>query len=269
MELSTLLSCALKHIILPEDEIRDLIARAQNNDVNAKNKIIESNIKVIVKIAKKHAKNGNIEDLVSEGVIGATRAIYKFELSRTTKFITYADYWIEQEIKRYARGDETVRAKPHRYEAIDRIDKIIARYFAKNGKDPSPKYIAYILRRKTGKKKYDEAYVERALKYRFQVFYIEDHLALDKNKELPDESSDSPEDLVVRSNLNNVMYGAMQKLNLSELDVLLKRYGLFGFEPRTFEAIGNERHRTRERMRQIEVKALSKLRAAMKKIPPG
>ena len=245
--------------LLSNDEEQELSERMAKGDIEARKRLSEANLRLVVSIAKRYVGRGmQFLDLIQEGNLGLIKAVEKFDHTKGFKFSTYATWWIRQAITRaIADQARTIRIPVHMVETINKVKKVSSQLLHKNGHDPSAEEIAEELDMPIDK-------VREIMRVAQEPVSLETPIGEEEDSHLGDfiEDSDAPApaDAASHTLLKEQLEDVLSTLTPREKKVLELRFGLEDGRNRTLEEVGKEFNVTRERIRQIEAKALRKLR---------
>ena len=240
-------------------EITSKMAKGETKIRRAKKDMIEANLRLVISIAKKYTNRGlQFLDLIQEGNIGLMKAVDKFEYRRGYKFSTYATWWIRQAITRsIADQARTIRIPVHMIETINKLNRISRQMLQENGKEPTPEELSE-------KMDMPEEKIRKVLKIAKEPISTETPIGDEDDTTLgdfiEDPLQDSPIDAATENNLHDATDGVLSSLTAREAKVLRMRFGIGMNTDHTLEEVGKQFDVTRERIRQIEAKALRKLR---------
>jgi len=247
-------------LLKPEDEPK-LAKRILEGDEEAKNTLINANLRLVVNIAKHYVGRGMLFlDLIQEGNLGLMKAVDKFDYEKGFKFSTYATWWIRQAITRaIADQARTIRIPVHMVETINKMTRIQRQLIQELGREPTAEEISEAMGGELTPKRIRE--IQRIA---MEPVSLETPIGEEDDSHLgdfiEDKESESPVEYTTRQLLKEELYGILKDLSPREERVIRLRYGLDDNHPKTLEEVGKEFNVTRERIRQIEAKALKKLR---------
>ena len=245
--------------LLSAEEEVELAIRMSEGDVAAKKRLSEANLRLVVSIAKRYVGRGmQFLDLIQEGNLGLIKAVEKFDHTKGFKFSTYATWWIRQAITRaIADQARTIRIPVHMVETINKVKKVNSQLLHENGHEPTNEQIAEKLEMPVEK-------VREIMRVAQEPVSLETPIGGEKDSHLgdfiPDEDAPAPSDVASHTMLKEQLAEVLSTLTPREEKVLRLRFGLEDGRSRTLEEVGKEFNVTRERIRQIEAKALRKLR---------
>jgi RNA polymerase sigma factor (sigma-70 family) len=257
-----------KTTLLTAQDEKNLARRISQGDMAARDRMIESNLRLVVKIAKRYMNRGlPFLDLIEEGNMGLIKAVERFKLSKECRFSTYATWWIRQSIERaLVNQSRTIRLPVHVSDDINKFIKISRELIHQLNREPQIKEVAEAMG-------VDPAYIRRLMVLVKKTYSIEHPMGENSDYSLMDtiEDSSSVDPSILIEDLDKFTHVSewLQTLSDNEKEILALRFGLDDREPQTLDTIGRKFGVTRERIRQIEAKSLEKLRKILEERQSG
>lgn len=247
-----------KPLLSANEEIR-LARQVAQGDSNSKKQMIESNLRLVVTLAKRSLNRGlSFLDLIEEGNLGLIRAVEKFDPELGYRFSTYATWWIKQSIDRAIMNTgTTIRMPIHLIKEINACTRVLRQLTDELGRKPSDEELATRMNKTVD-------YISKLRKKEIKVCSADTPLPQDEDKCMmdvfPDEDNCDPEQILEQEDLKQKLEQWIERLNARESEIVARRFGLFGYESSTLDEVGAEIGLTRERVRQIQIEALARLR---------
>ena len=247
-----------KPLLSANEEIR-LARQVAQGDSDSKKQMIESNLRLVVTLAKRSLNRGlSFLDLIEEGNLGLIRAVEKFNPELGYRFSTYATWWIKQSIDRAIMNTgTTIRMPIHLIKEINACTRVMKQLTNELGRKPSDEELAARMNKSVD-------YISKLRKKEIRVCSADTPLPEDEDRSMmdvfPDEDNCDPEQILEQEDLKQKLEHWIERLNARESEIVARRFGLFGYESSTLDEVGAEIGLTRERVRQIQIEALSRLR---------
>jgi RNA polymerase primary sigma factor len=254
-------------LLTPQQEI-DLARKIKKGDAAAREQMISANLRLVVTIARDYVNLGlPLLDLISEGNVGLTKAVERFDPSRGAKVSTYAMWWIKQSIKRaLADQSKTIRLPAHLVDKVAKVRRITVQMGEELGREPTDEELGEELGIEGEK-------VTRLKRFGIRPASLDSPIGDDEATQfgelIADEERETPFEMLRDKNLLDEMAGVLNVLDKREKKIIAQRFGLDGEEPKVLEEIGKSLGVTRERIRQLQNTALTKLRRALSKKEDG
>lgn len=245
--------------MLTAEEECELATRVAAGDMEAKNKLVEANLRLVVSLARHYQGCGlSYQDLIQEGNIGLIKAVDKFDLSKGFRFSTYASWWIKQALSRaIADQSRTIRIPVHMTENINKFKKIERQLVSELNREPKVEEIAKVMEISTEQAKEIQSYIVEPTSLDIQVGDDDDTTI---GSFVEDTHFINPETAYIQESNGDVVNSVLDTLNEREANILRLRFGIGHEKAMTLDEVGKEYGLTKERIRQIEAKALRKLR---------
>lgn len=251
--------------LLTAEAEKELAQKVATGDLASRNKMIEANLRLVVKIAKRYLNRGlPFLDLIEEGNLGLMKAVERFSLEKECRFSTYATWWIRQSIERaLVNQSRTIRLPVHVSDDINRMLRISRQLSQEHQRDPSVQEIAEAMKTKTTNVRRLMVLLKKTCSIETPIGDGNDYFLIDT---IEDSSLVSPSELLENIDKYEMIAEQFEKLSENEKTILTERFGLDDREPQTLDTIGQTFGVTRERIRQIEAKSIEKLKSCAERI---
>src|SRR3989344_4075059 len=257
-----------RYPLLTEDEEYSLAGRCRKGDEDARSKLITSNLRFVISVARKHEFNGGppLEDLISAGNLGLMTAVDRFDETRGYKLISYAVWWIKQTIKSALYNDpRVIRLPTNLIDDSIHIHKVQNKFIGQYDREPTLEEIADIMKEEVSKIKHTISSSRNTASLDHDILGHDDGDPIPYKDVLPDEKSESPDSYLLNEAMREDVMNVVDSLGGRGAEVIRFYFGFNGEEPLTLEEIGERFNLTRERVRQIKEKALMRLRHPAKR----
>lgn len=242
--------------LLSSDEEKNIAMKAKSGDKEAQERLVTSNLKLVVKIARKYSNLGiPLLDIIQEGNVGLINAVERFNPDKNLRFTTYATFWIKQSILKYINSNRgLIRVPAYIYDGVSKVSKFMQRYKSKYNIFPTVEEICNELEMKKRE-------VERYLDVIENGMFVSDETYGSIAEYCSDIlANDTIEDELIKKNINILLMKNLEKLSPREKEILIFRYGLMDKDKMTLEELGEKMQLTKERIRQIQSEAIYKLK---------
>lgn len=242
--------------LLSSDEEKNIAMKAKSGDKEAQERLVTSNLKLVVKIARKYSNLGiPLLDIIQEGNVGLINAVERFNPDKNLRFTTYATFWIKQSILKYINSNRgLIRVPAYIYDGVSKVSKFMQRYKSKYNIFPTVEEICNELEMKKRE-------VERYLDVIENGMFVSDEIYGSIAEYCSDIlANDTIEDELIKKNINILLMKNLEKLSPREKEILIFRYGLMDKDKMTLEELGEKMQLTKERIRQIQSEAIYKLK---------